>query len=293
MLIVPLAEEFRVLCEVSAIKCSEVQGAIPHYTLNLPGSNYQTIAVVLGEMGKTPAGQITEKVFGSLEPKLAVMLGICGALNEDLRLGDTIVASEVNEFLASSKAIQKDRSFAFKYSGNHWKTDFAILKCIQNYEFTDKNLYDAWRNHVKKFRESLGLSSVQLSLANTMPKLKTGHIACGDTVAASTAYAIELMGIDRKFDAYDMESAGFLQATSGREIPIRSMIVRGVADFANGRKKKLESVGDGMWRRYAMYSASTFLFHLLRAKDFQKIIPPSIDQKGSEQKNEQWQRHYD
>lgn len=293
VLIIPLAEEFRVLCEISTIKCSKVKDAIHFHALSLPGSNYQTVAVVLGEMGKTHASQITEKVLGYLEPKLAILLGICGALNEDLRLGDTIVASEVNEFLASSKAIQKDKSFAFQYSGNHWKTDFAIAKYIQNYEFTDKDLYDAWRIHVKKFRESLGLSSSQLSLASTMPKLKTGHIACGDTVVVSTAYLIELIGIDRKFDAYDMESAGFLQATSGREMPIRTMIVRGVADFANERKKRLESAGDGMWRRYAMYSASTFLLHLLRAKDFQKIIPPSTDQKDGKQKSEQWPKHYD
>lgn len=293
-LIIPQVEEFRVLCEICSKENTEIHDAIHYHTLKSPHSDHQIMAVVLGEMGKTRASQVAEKALGFLEPKLAVLVGIAGALDTDLKLGDLVVASEVNEFFASSKAVQKDKSYAFEYSGNHWKTTFAITNYIQNFEFTDKNLYSAWQNDVKRFQASLGLNNNKLSLTNTLPRLETGHVACGDTVVAAEAYAIELRGIDRKFHAIEMESAGFLQAADGREAPIRTMVVRGVSDFANEKKKELDSVGDGVWRRYAMYSAGSFLTHLLRAKSFQNLIECSREDEISKTNDtkKSWKKHY-
>jgi serine/threonine protein kinase/nucleoside phosphorylase len=272
--IVPLNEEFRVLSELCPVIDSEVHDAIHYYTLELPDSNYRAVAVVLGDMGKNLASHVTERVLNYVKLKVIVLLGIAGALDRDLKLGDVVVANEINEFQAASKAVQEGKTFAFQYSGNHWKTSFALTECARSFEFSDKSLYGAWRDQVKDFRNSLRLRQEQLLLANDFPEIRVGHIASGDTVGASKAYAIELRGIDRKFLAIEMEAAGAAQVAHGRGEPVPIMVIRGVSDFADERKEELDSAGDGVWRKYAMYSASAFLLSLLKAKSFQEIISP-------------------
>lgn len=272
--IVPLNEEFNMLSELCPVIDTEIHDAIHYHTLNLPDSDYRAVAVVLGDMGPILASQVTEKVLNYLELKAVVLLGIAGALDKNLKLGDVVVSNEINEFQAASKAVQKGESFVFQYSGNHWKTDFALWEYAGNFKFSAKSLYDAWRDGVRNFRRSLGLQPEQLSLARDLPEVTIGHFASGDTVSASEAYTIELQGIDRKFLTIEMEAAGIAQAAYGREKPVRTMVVRGVSDFADERKKELDSAGDGVWRKYALYSASTFLLSLLKAKSFQQIIAP-------------------
>jgi nucleoside phosphorylase len=102
-IIVPLIEEFRVLRELvpSHIHHPEVEDAIYYYPLDLGEPDYQAVVMVLGDMGTTPAGQITEKILNTIQPKLVALVGIAGALDRDVALGDVVVASEINEFLAS------------------------------------------------------------------------------------------------------------------------------------------------------------------------------------------------
>src|SRR4029450_576637 len=71
-IIVPLIEEFRVLRELvpGHIHHPEVDDAIYYYPLDLGGPDSQAVVVVLGDMGTTPAGQITEKILNPIQPKL-------------------------------------------------------------------------------------------------------------------------------------------------------------------------------------------------------------------------------
>jgi len=267
--IVPLREEFRVLEKLFPVISSEVHDAIHYYTLKLPDSDYRAVAVVLGDMGKTLASHVTAKVLTHVKLKVIVLLGLAGALDKDLRLGDIVVADDINEFQVGSKAIQKGR---LQYSSKHWQIGFTLKQCVGSFEFADKDLYNAWRNQVKDFLNSLGLSPEQLALANDFPEIKIGHIASGDIVGASEDYAVELLRIDRKLLAIEMEAAGVAQAAHGCREPIPIMVVRGISDFADERKKELDSVGDGVWRKYAMYSASAFALNLLKTKSFQREI---------------------
>lgn len=270
-----MQEEFRTLNQVCPVTSIGQYDAIQYYSLNMPGSNIRVATVVLGEMGINIASQVTEKVIARLAPKVIVLIGIAGALDQDVKLGDVVVASEINEFLATSKAVQQGKSFIFEFSGNHWKTDFALAQIVGNLEFSAPNLYRTWRDMAKDFRSSLGLKPSQLKLAHDIPELKIGHIASGDTVGAAQAYTIMLQGVDRKFLALEMEAAGFAQSAHGRETPVKTMVIRGISDFADERKKKLDSTAGGAWRKYAMYSASTFLINLFQAQNVQDLIAPA------------------
>jgi nucleoside phosphorylase len=275
-IIIPLMEEFYVLEALCPAVYSESHDAIYYHTLKIAASDYRVVAVVIGEMGPTPASHITEKVLGHIETKVVVLLGLGGALDKDLKLGDVVVASEVNEFLASSKVVPQGDSFKFEYSGRHWQTPFALTQLLGNFNFVAKELYDTWRGNVTRFRGTLKLSPEKLTFTRDLPTLAIGHIASGNSVGASKAYAIELHGIDRKFQALEMEAAGVLTATQGREVPVKTIILRGISDFSDERKRELDQVGNGVWRRYAMYGAATLLLTLLKARDFQKIVGNNV-----------------
>ena len=45
--------------------------------------------------------------------------------------------------------------------------------------------------------------------------------------------------------------------------PARTLIIRGISDYGDKRKKQLDKVGEGALRRYAMRNATRLLFQLL------------------------------
>ena len=269
-IIVPLIEEFRVLRELvpSHIHHPEVDDAIYYYPLDLGDSDSQAVVVVLGDMGTTPSGQITEKILNTIQPQLVALVGIAGALDRDIALGDVVVASEINEFLASSKAVPRGEDFIFEYSGRHWDVSFNIKQCVTNFEFADNRAWQSWQQTVSTYRTGLNLPDNMPGVVHDVPKLHIGHVASGNTVGAAQGYAVELRGMDRKFLALEMEAAGVAQAARGRQSPIDFLVVRGISDFSDQRKAQLDAAYSGGWRKYAMASASAFLLGLLRSDTF-------------------------
>jgi nucleoside phosphorylase len=269
-IIVPLIEEFRVLRELvpSHIHHPEVEDAIYYYPLDLGEPDYQAVVMVLGDMGTTPAGQITEKILNTIQPKLVALVGIAGALDRDVALGDVVVASEINEFLASSKAVPRGEDFIFEYSGRHWDVSFNIRQCVTNFEFADNRAWQSWQQTVSTYRTAINLPTNMPDVMRDVPKLHIGHVASGNTVGAAQGYAVELRGLDRKFLALEMEAAGVAQAARGRQSPIDFLVVRGISDFSDQRKAQLDVAYGGGWRKYAMASAGTFLLELLRSDTF-------------------------
>lgn len=275
-LIVPLVEEFRILTKVFPILGVENFDAIDYYKLQCPVFNISITAIVLGEMGINTASQLTEKLLNHLTPSTVILVGIAGAIDRDVKLGDIAFANEINEFLSAAKAVQKSRTYILKYSGNHWKTTFALTRLATNFEFAHKSLYNGWTKNAKSFRKNLDIDATLYHLVNEKPKIHVGHIASGDIVGASEAYTIELQGIDRKFLAIEMEAAGVAQAAHGREKPANIIIIRGISDFADERKHELDATGNRAWRSYAMYNASNFLFNFLKTTNVNISAKPSI-----------------
>ena len=269
-IIVPLIEEFRVLRELvpSHIHNPEVDDAIYYYPLDLDDPDSQAVVVVLGEMGTTPSGQITEKILNTIQPQLVALVGIAGALDRDVALGDVVVASEINEFLASSKAVPRGEDFIFEYSGRHWDVSFNIRQSVTNFEFADHRAWQSWHQTVSTYRTGLKLPNDLPGVVHDVPQLHIGHVASGNTVGAAQGYAVELRGMDRKFLALEMEAAGVAQAARGRQSPIDFLVVRGISDFSDQRKAQLDTAYGGGWRKYAMASASAFLLGLLRSDTF-------------------------
>ena len=264
-LIVPLAEEFRILTKIFPILSTDNIDAVDYYHLKCPVSNISLTAIVLGDLGINIASQLSEKLINHINPSIIILIGIAGAIDRDLKLGDVVIANEINEFLASAKTVNKDDAYIFKYSGNHWKTTFSLAQLATNFEFAHKLFYISWTKKAEMSQKELNILPKQCQLFNQIPQILVGHIASGDVVGASKAYTIELQGIERKFLALEMEAAGVAQAAYGRANPVDTMVIRGISDFSDERKHDLDASQNRIWRSYAMYNASNFLFEFIKS----------------------------
>lgn len=259
-IVVPLKEEYRYVVEVAPQLES-----IPHdgtFFYRLDFGPISAICCVVDQVGPIPALQATIRLLEFADVKLMVLLGLAGALDKDVAVGDVVVAAEVNEFQANSKAEAADEGYKIHYSGRHWPLDFAIREAISHFEFSGRDAFGNWKSASRTDYDDLQIPGKE-SVCSSLPTLHVGPVASGTIVAASTAFVDEVKRINRKFVAIDMEAAGVAHATAERIHAFPCLVVRGISDPANESKKELEKQGNGAWRRYCVRNATSFLLHLL------------------------------
>src|SRR5689334_13509371 len=101
-IIVPLKEEYRYVVEVAPQLESISHQGTYFYRLDL--GPISAVCCLVDQPGPLPASQATFRLLEFADVKLVVLLGLAGALDEDVAVGDVVVAAEVNEFQANSKA---------------------------------------------------------------------------------------------------------------------------------------------------------------------------------------------
>jgi nucleoside phosphorylase len=185
-------------------------------------------------------------------------------------VGDVVVAAEINEFQANSRAESVEGGYEVRYSGRHWSLDFQIREALTNFEFSGKGFFDDWQAATGIHYNDLGIAE-QVD-AKCLASVHFGPIASGNVVAASSAFVAEVKRIDRKFVAIDMEAAGVVLAAVERIHPLPCLIVRGISDRADEKKKALDEQGKQAWRRYAVRNAAALLVQLLRWEGFLKAV---------------------
>ena len=265
-IVVPLREEFRYVTEVA-----RQLESIPHegaYFYRLDFGATSAICCVVDQMGPLPALQAAIRLLGFARVNLLVVLGVAGALDSDVALGDVVVAREINEFQANSKAESVDEGYEVRYSGRHWTLDFGIREALSNFEFSAKTCFDSWQTAASDHYRDLGSPHGDLG----RPQIHLGSIASGNVVAASSAFVAEVKRIDRKFLAIDMEAAGIASAAGDRIHPLPCLAIRGLSDRADEKKASLDSDGKKAWRRYAARNAAAFLRELLKWDGFLKAV---------------------
>jgi nucleoside phosphorylase len=263
-IVVPLREEFRYILEVAP----QLE-AIPHagtYFYRLDFGATSAVCCVVDQMGTLPALQAATRLLEFVDVKMLAVLGVAGGLDDDVALGDVVVAAEINEFQANSKAESTESGYEFRYSGRHWSLEYQIREALTNFEFSGKELFDGWKAATTGHYSDLGLTD-KVDV-NYPASVHFGPIASGNVVAASSAFVSEVKRIDRKFVAIDMEAAGVAFAAGERIHPLPCLIIRGISDRADEKKKALDGQGKKAWRRYAVRNATAFLLMLLRWEGF-------------------------
>ena len=270
----PLREEFDCAREIFAFGQQVNENGSYLYPFGVPGSPLRGVAVVLYGMGPTATGVQAANLLGRFELPVLALMGIAGALDGDLRLGDVVVASLVDPYLDRAKARPDatGEGFELDSGGSAWRAGRDMVNFANNFRYRadDPDEWAGWRSRGRLRREAAGLPGG--ALAREEPDYTVAAVASGDIVGASAGFARWLRAHHRQCAAIEMEAGGVAQAVyehGGTDM----IIVRGISDFADERKQALDSTaaasaGHGAWRRYAALNAADLLATMLRNPGF-------------------------
>jgi nucleoside phosphorylase len=270
-IVIALKEEFKEI--FPSIKPRPIPGGDVYYYLFNWGGNgsrlYDCVATFVGGMGGIKAALTTDRLVSRFSPATVINLGIAGSMSEEVVVGDVIVAEQADEYMYESKAIdiENGEGFTFKLSGDPYKSTPACVGHAKNLEFAHEGAINEWCGDAEQClkglmgeKERFGL--LHKEILRPRPKVETGHIASSTIVGASEVFSKWLKDRDRKYLAIEMEAAGVLSATHGG--PVETAIIRGISDFADGRKKEMDAIGGGALRKYAMRNALNILWTMMK-----------------------------
>jgi formylglycine-generating enzyme required for sulfatase activity len=266
-------EEFRKLLstELTPISDQEYGGYDYSFESDSSTSHYRCVARVIGNKGPEGASLFADRMISRWNPTAIVMVGIAAGLHQDVRLGDVLVAEQVDAYLAETKAIPRGESdWTFNHRGKVFHGDHAFLQEIANLRFAHGPAFDNWQQ-AGGHELTTGLSAVDHqrlldeAVLRHKPELMRVHLASGPVVGAARAFSDWLHNRNENIKALEMEAAGFVESAWSRASPVRALVIRGVSDLGDARKAKFDAIGGGFFRRLAMRNATRLLLTLLRA----------------------------
>ncbi len=233
---------------------------------------YRCIATFAGEIGLVKASLITQRLISQWRPRTLVMLGIAAALSKDVRIGDVVIASQVDAYLENSKAIPATGrdGYVFSFSGEVYRSSSDLLNTIRNFEFAHGEFFQDWQarctQELHQFlpKEILEQLTARKRLRDQV-QMFDGHLASGPTVGAALDFKDWLKTRDRKYLALEMEAGGLMAAVYDQADPKRTLVLRGISDDGDEHKEELDKMGEGAFRRYAMRNAIQLLWRFFNA----------------------------
>jgi nucleoside phosphorylase len=231
------------------------------------------VAICPGQMGHAAIAAVLPDVLDRYRPRDIILIGLSGSFDpENLMLGDVLVPMKVFGY-AEAKVVQfrGKNVWTFRTLGDratsHARAQIraidsdAILsrewkeQCLKSAELTEPD---------KRITSRLGIS------VHETPQIHAHHndsLASGNAVVASKIFAKELQQkVDITLRAVDMEAGGLFEAMDKTDWPSRVLVLRGISDYADNKKSKLEKNFKNGWRIYAMQNAVRLAAMLIRQR---------------------------
>lgn len=278
-MLVALKEELRELCAVLGEPASwrnETYGG-EDYLFLVPGVGGQSCRVmvfVMGDMGPAASTHGADRLLAS-RPAVIVSLGIACSLDaKDLRLGDVIVANQIDGYDEKGKAVSRGARWVLKRGGEVYRATDDITRLADQLEFGASEVFRKWQGECERdLLEQVGEGTqdrveidrlVGERQLRFQPHILKAHLASGVSVAAAAQFRDWVLERDRNIKALEMEAVGVLRAAHERRVPVPTLVLRGISDLGDGDKKVLDAIGDGALRRAAMRNATRLLWALMK-----------------------------
>ena len=240
-----------------------------YFSIGLGNRAYDCAAIFVAGMGPEKAALGCERLLATHAPATVVSIGIAGALDSEIQLGDVVVATQVDGYHQDIRATQGDEAgIGFDVSREVIPATRVLVKHARNFKLAHAEQFEAWkRSAIERWdstlssddRTKLGLMGVDAAGA----RIHVGHLASGPVVVSAEQFSQWLLKLDRKYMAVEMEAYGVMQ--SAFENAPATLVVRGISDYSDSRKKKLDSIKRGALRRIAMQNAAALLSALADA----------------------------
>jgi len=271
--VVPTGSEFGFIRESLAFSGSEVIDGQRYHHFQIPAAGVTGIARVLSDMGQAPATLAVDRIFFRLDASLVVLIGTAASLDPEVRLGDVVVADQIQEYLRKTGVAPgaDAGSVVFERAAESWRTNARLIDHVNNFGWLPDGepAIAAWRQAAAdRFPGGTGVSVER----RREPSIHVGPVATGDLRVAARAFADWIKAANRKLLGLEMEAAGAALAAYHND-SADLLVVRGVSDYADELKSDLDAGQgaegvEGAWRRYAVRNAIEYLVPLLSSSGF-------------------------
>jgi nucleoside phosphorylase/tetratricopeptide (TPR) repeat protein len=192
-----------------------------------------TAALTTAGVGNTAAAVIAERAIATFRPRALLLVGVAGALWDDLALGDVVVATKVYAYHGGTA--EPD---GFRERPRAWESSHHLEQIARYVHATD-----VWTAYLPREIPAV-------------PAVRFHPIAAGEVVLNAREDPLYRRLRERYGDAaaIEMESAGTALAGHLNEsLPV--LTVRGISDRADGTKRASDSGG---WQPVAAANAAAF-----------------------------------
>lgn len=201
-----------------------------------------------------------------------VSTGISAALANDVGSGDIVVAETLSTPIEKARAEPGvDGGISFRLAGDDVPLSNTLARSL--YALWSGKEGEASRNrfqvNAKTRRTEIGAricrepgngtEAVLAFLRQLSPQVRVGPTACGPILAASSSFKQDIQKANRKFLAYDMESAEVGGALAYRGYADRFMSIRTVSDHGDENKAAFEASTKNEIRSWAIRGLAEFL----------------------------------
>jgi adenosylhomocysteine nucleosidase len=211
------------------------------------GNSDVRVALALAGKGNQPAAVITERAVSHFNPVAVIFVGVAGALQPHLALGDVVVANPV-----------------YAYHGATSEDDGTTAR-PRTWELSHRAHQIA--AHVERDVDW----ARQLPIVNK-PRVHFGPVAAGEIALYSGAADVRQWLREHYNDALavEMEAAGVAQAGHLND-GLPAIMVRGISDFADDTKSATDGEG---WQPRAVANAAAFATALAACLAAELDAPP-------------------
>ena len=208
------------------------------------GEKQVKVALIRSEMGPLPASIVVKNATENLQPKVVLFVGICASLNQTkAKLGDVVISAKLATY--ASKKVTADGTP--EHRGVRANVSRNMARLILS-------AADGWQPPLKdpsSIDPKVHCQSVMLS---------------GPELVDNDDRRLELLKYFPDAIGLEMEGEGLFAA--GHELQIEWAVIKGVSDYADGKKKVTAD-----WQPFASTMAASVVYNMFKYPDVIKHWP--------------------
>lgn len=190
---------------------------VRHAKANLGGELRRIVAAYAPQMGPVTSALTANALIAEYRPRVLVMTGICGGIDDKLNIGDVIIADK-----------------SWDWQSGKW-TDEGEFEPAPDQCSASQLLIDSALAEAKSVQQAH--DSYRGAKPNKYPAIRPGPMVSGSAVVAQSAMHTMFKRQHRKSLAVDMECYGIYKAATMCGAPHPAVIcIKSVSDLANREK---------------------------------------------------------
>lgn len=190
-----------------------------HSEIDVDGKSINIVYAQQTDMGMTAAACLSSRAILGFEPQYIIMSGIAAGLDNQMNLGDVMIAFDIWDYSMGKYEENSDKEIEFIPDSKHRQLDDKLLEMI--------------RTNIGDLQNALQADLVD---QNIKPQIHMVDYASGVAVIKSKEYVKEhVLSHARKTKALDMEAYA-IYYSAAKSTCTKGIVIKSISDLANKDK---------------------------------------------------------